>query len=59
MTIDKFSNLILLNINKLKPYRFMEDDTFQLILVKPNDFLLEEPVGITNLVTYSLKNKLR
>jgi hypothetical protein len=28
MTIDKFDpNPILVNINKLKPYRFVEDDT--------------------------------
>jgi hypothetical protein len=47
MTIDKFPNPILVNINKLKPYRFMENDTFQLVLVKLNDFLSKEPVGIT------------
>jgi hypothetical protein len=33
MTIDKFDpNLVLFNINKLKPYRFVEDQTFQFIL---------------------------
>jgi hypothetical protein len=47
MTIDKFDpNPVLVNINKLKPYKFVEDDTLQLVLVKPNDFLLEEPIGI-------------
>jgi hypothetical protein len=33
MTIDKFDpNLVLVNINKLKPYRFVEDQTPQLVL---------------------------
>jgi hypothetical protein len=40
MTIDKFDpNLVLVNINKLKPYRFVEDHTRQIILAKPSDFL--------------------
>ncbi len=43
MTIDKFNpNLVLVNINKLKPYKFIEDQTLQLVLIKPNDFLLLE-----------------
>jgi hypothetical protein len=45
LIIDKFDpNLILVLINKLKPYRFVEDHTFQLILIKPSDILLEELV---------------
>jgi hypothetical protein len=45
MTIDEFyPNLVLVNINKLKPYRFMEDHTFQHVLVKPNDLLLKESI---------------
>ncbi len=45
VTIDKFDpNPILVNINKLKPYTFLKDHTFQPILVKPNVLLLEEPV---------------
>jgi hypothetical protein len=37
VTIDKFDhNPILVNINKLKPYRFVEDHTLQPILVKPS-----------------------
>jgi hypothetical protein len=45
MTIDKFDlNPILVNINMLKPYRFVEDQTLQLILAKLSDFLLEELV---------------
>jgi hypothetical protein len=47
--INKFDpNLILVNINKLKPYRFVEDHTFQPILVKPNVFLSEESVEATH-----------
>jgi len=43
VTIDKFNpNLVLVNTNKLKPCRFIEDQTLQPILVKPNDFLSEE-----------------
>jgi hypothetical protein len=41
-------NLVLVNINKLKPYRFMEDQTFQPILTKPNDFLPKEPLEETH-----------
>jgi hypothetical protein len=40
MTIDKFDlNPILIDINKLKPYRFVKEHTLQLVLVKPNDLL--------------------
>jgi len=47
MTIDKFDlNLVLVNINKLKPYRFVKDQTFQLILVKLSDLLLQEMIEI-------------
>jgi hypothetical protein len=47
VTIDKFDpNLVLININKLKPYRFIEDQTLQPILAKPNDFLSEEPMDV-------------
>ncbi len=37
---------ILININKLKPDRFIEDQTLQPILAKPNDFLSKEPVEV-------------
>ncbi len=44
MIIDKFDpNLVMVNTNKFKPYRFMEDKTFQPILAKLNDFLSKEP----------------
>jgi hypothetical protein len=40
MTTNKFAhNPTLVNIHKLKPYRFVEDHTLQLVLVKPSDFL--------------------
>ncbi len=49
MTINKFDfNLVLVNINKLKPYRFVEFQTFQPILAKPNDFLPEDPLEVTH-----------
>jgi hypothetical protein len=35
MTIDKFDhNPVSVNINKLKPYRFVEDHTLQPIIIK-------------------------
>ncbi len=44
-TIDKFDpNPMLVNINKLKPYRFIEDRTLQPILAKPSDLAIDEPV---------------
>ncbi len=49
MTIDKFDpNLVLINIIKLKPYRFVEDHTLQLVIVKPRDLLLEELIEINH-----------
>jgi hypothetical protein len=45
MNIDKFyPNPILININKLKPYKFVEDHIFQHVMVKPNDSLPKELV---------------
>jgi len=42
-TIDKFDhNLVLVNINKLKPWRFIENKTLQPILIKPNDLIIDE-----------------
>jgi hypothetical protein len=35
---------MLVNINKLKPYKFIENKTLQLILVKPSDLVIIEPV---------------
>jgi hypothetical protein len=46
LTIDKFDlNLILVNINKYKPYRFTKDKRFQLVLTKPSDFLIKGTNG--------------
>jgi hypothetical protein len=45
VTIDKFDpNPILVNINKLKPYKFIEDKTLQPILVKPGDLVIDKLV---------------
>jgi hypothetical protein len=41
VTIDKFDlNPTMVNINKLKLYKFVEDQTLQFDLVKLNDLLL-------------------
>ncbi len=49
VTIDKFDpNSTLVNINKLKPYRFVEDQTFQTLLTKSNDLLLENLTKTNN-----------
>jgi hypothetical protein len=45
INIDKFDlNPVLVNINKLKPYMFIEDKTLQLILVKLGDLVTDELV---------------
>jgi hypothetical protein len=45
VTIDKFDpNLVLVNINKLKPYMFIENRTLQPVLVKPSDMVIDEPI---------------
>ncbi len=49
VTIDKFDPIpTLVNNNKLKPYRVVEDHTLQPILAKPSYFLLEEPIETTH-----------
>jgi hypothetical protein len=35
---------MLVNINKLKPYRFIEDQILQLVLVKPSEVVIDELV---------------
>jgi hypothetical protein len=37
-------NLVLVNINKLKSYRFIEDRTLQPVLVEPSDLVTDELV---------------
>jgi len=50
VTIDKFDlNPILVNINKLKPYMFIEGWTLQPILVKLNNLAIDEFVQIEEL----------
>ncbi len=47
MIIDKFDpNPMSININKLKLYRFIDNQTFQLVLAKPSDFLSKEPMEV-------------
>jgi hypothetical protein len=59
MMINEFDpNSILININKMKPYRVMEDQTLQLVLTKPNDFLPKEPVEITHYDNMSTKQQV-
>jgi hypothetical protein len=44
-TIDEFDhNPILVNINKLKPYRFIKDKALQHVLIKPSDLVVGEHV---------------
>ncbi len=45
MTIDKSDpNLIHVNINKMKPYRFVEDHPLQPIMAKLGDLLVKKIV---------------
>jgi hypothetical protein len=45
VTIDKFDpKLVLVNVNKLKPYMFIEDKTLQPIWVKLGDLVTDEPI---------------
>ncbi len=47
MIIDKFDpNLVLININKLKFHRFIEDQTLQPVLANLNDFSSKEIVEV-------------
>ncbi len=45
--MDKFDpNPVLVYINKLKPYKLINDQTLQPILVKLNDFLSKNLVDV-------------
>jgi hypothetical protein len=45
VTIDKFDlNPMLVNIKKLKPYKFIEDWILQVVLVKPSELVIDELV---------------
>ncbi len=51
VTIDKFDpNLMLVNINKLKPFMFIEDKTLQPVLVKFGDLVINKPIQAKKLV---------
>jgi hypothetical protein len=57
VTIDKFDpNPILVNINKLKPYRFFKDRTLRSILANFSDLIIDEHVQITKLETLIVEN---
>jgi hypothetical protein len=56
VTIDKFDpNPVLVNINELKPYRFIEDKTLQHVLVKLGDLVITEPIQTKEHVTLSIE----
>jgi hypothetical protein len=56
--IDKFDlNPVLVNINKLKPYKFIKDKFLQLILVKPSDLVTNEPIQTGELDSLLFKPK--
>jgi len=45
VTIDKFDlNLVLVNINKLNPYKFIANKTLQLVLITLNDLVMDDPI---------------
>ncbi len=50
--------MVLVNINKLKSYKFMDDQTLQPILAKPNDFLPKELVEVSHLDNLSTKQQV-
>jgi len=59
MTIDNFDrNPILVNINKLKPYRFVEDHTFKLVLVNPSDCFIKGTNGGTHFDNLFIKQPI-
>jgi hypothetical protein len=57
VTIDKFDpNPILVNINKLKLYKLIEDRTLQLVFAKPSDLVTDELVQIKEPKPLLVKN---
>ncbi len=59
VAIDKFDpNPIFVNINKLNPYRFIEDKTLQLVVINPSDVVVDEHVQTKNLNQYLLKMQI-
>jgi len=59
LIINKFDlNLILININKYKPYRFAKDNKFQPVLAKPSDFLSKERIEATHFDNLFIKQPI-
>jgi hypothetical protein len=55
--IDKFDpNPILININKLKAYRYIENITLQLVLANPSDLVIDEPIQTKELKPLPIEN---
>jgi hypothetical protein len=48
---------MLVNINKLKPYRFIENKTLQPVLVKPSDLVTDEPVQTKEPIPLSIESE--
>jgi hypothetical protein len=58
VTIDKFDpNPMLVNINKLKLYRFIKEKNLQLVLVKPSDLVIDEPIQAKEPIPLSIEPK--
>ncbi len=56
--IDKFDpNPLLVNINKLKPCKFIKDKTLQLVLTKLNDLVTNEHVQPKELEPLPIESK--
>jgi len=57
ITIDKFdSNLVPININNLKPYKFIQDRTLQPILANLSDLVIDEYVQTKELEPLLIEN---
>jgi hypothetical protein len=58
VTINKFDpNLVLVNINKLKPYMFIENKTLQPTLVKLGDLVTNEPIQTKDFIPLLIEPK--
>ncbi len=58
VTIDKFDlNIMLVNINKLKPYRFIKEKNLQLVLAKLGDLVTNKLVQTKELVPLMVEPK--
>jgi hypothetical protein len=58
VTIDKFDpNPILVNINKLKPYIFIENRILQHVLANLSDLVIDEPIQTSELEPLFVENE--